>query len=81
MVAQWGVPGLQAAVAVATFLRPRRGGRPKALVRRRIAMKLKIRRSKTKRLKKVGFRTRSKTRGGRKVIKRKIRRSGKFRVG
>ncbi|MEY4830222.1 MAG: Ribosomal protein [Planctomycetota bacterium] len=44
-------------------------------------MKLKIRRSKTKRLKKVGFRTRSKTRGGRKVIKRKIRRAGKFRVG
>ena len=31
-------------------------------------MKLKIRRSKVKRLKKVGFRTRSKTAGGRKVI-------------
>jgi ribosomal protein L34 len=45
------------------------------------AMKLKVRRSKTKRLKKVGFRTRSKTTGGRKVIKRKIKRSGKFRVG
>ena len=45
------------------------------------AMKLKIRRSKVKRLKKVGFRTRSKTAGGRKVIKRKIKRSGKFRVG
>ena len=44
-------------------------------------MKLHIRRSKTKRLKKVGYRTRSKTRGGRKVIKRKIKRSGKFRVG
>ena len=37
--------------------------------------------SKGKRLKKVGFRTRSKTAGGRKVIKRKIKRSGKFRVG
>jgi ribosomal protein L34 len=45
------------------------------------AMKLKVRRSKMKRLKQVGFRTRSKTAGGRKVIKRKIRRSGKFRVG
>ncbi|MBL8749267.1 MAG: 50S ribosomal protein L34 [Planctomycetes bacterium] len=44
-------------------------------------MKLKVRRSKVKRLKKVGFRTRSKTAGGRKVIKRKIKRSGKFRVG
>ncbi len=47
----------------------------------RAAMKLKVRRSKVKRLKKVGFRTRSKTAGGRKVIKRKIKRSGKFRVG
>ena len=47
----------------------------------RAAMKLKVRRSKPKRLKKVGFRTRSKTTGGRKVIKRKIKRSGKFRVG
>jgi len=46
-----------------------------------VLMKLKVRRSKLKRLKKVGFRTRSKTAGGRKVIKRKIRRSGKFRVG
>ena len=36
-------------------------------------MKLKVRRSKTKRLKMVGFRTRSKTAGGRKVIKRKIK--------
>ncbi len=44
-------------------------------------MKLKVRRSKTKRLKMVGFRYRSKTRGGRRVIKRKIKRSGKFRVG
>jgi ribosomal protein L34 len=47
----------------------------------RPVMKLKVRRSKAKRLKKVGFRTRSKTTGGRKVIKRKIKRSGKFRVG
>jgi len=46
-----------------------------------VPMKLKVRRSKLKRLKKVGFRTRSKTTGGRKVIKRKIKRSGKFRVG
>jgi ribosomal protein L34 len=46
-----------------------------------VLMKLKVRRSKSKRLKLVGFRTRSKTAGGRKVIKRKIKRSGKFRVG
>jgi ribosomal protein L34 len=44
-------------------------------------MKLKVRNSSLKRKKKVGYRTRSKTKGGRKVIKRKIRRSGKFRVG
>lgn len=44
-------------------------------------MKLKIRRSNAKRAKKVGFRTRSKTPGGRRIIKRKIKRSGKFRVG
>jgi ribosomal protein L34 len=44
-------------------------------------MKIKVRRSNLKRAKKVGFRTRSKTTGGRKVIKRKRRRSGKFRVG
>jgi ribosomal protein L34 len=68
----------------ATLLAPHRarlrtirsGARPQ-----RLAMKLKVRRSKLKRLKKVGFRTRSKTTGGRKVIKRKIKRSGKFRVG
>jgi ribosomal protein L34 len=44
-------------------------------------MKLRIRRSNLKRAKKVGFRTRSKTVGGRKIIKRKRKRSGKFRVG
>lgn len=44
-------------------------------------MKLKIRRSNRKRSRKVGFRTRSKTVGGRKIIKRKRRRSGGFRVG
>ena len=44
-------------------------------------MKLKVSNSKAKRAKKVGFRTRSKTVGGRKVIKRKLKRSGKFRVG
>jgi large subunit ribosomal protein L34 len=45
-------------------------------------MKVNVRRSKLKRKKKVGFRTRSKTAGGRKVIKRKRRVSkGKFRVG
>ena len=44
-------------------------------------MKLKVTNSKSKRLKKVGFRTRSKTAAGRKIIKRKIARSGKFRVG
>jgi ribosomal protein L34 len=44
-------------------------------------MKLKVRRSNLKRAKKVGFRTRSKTAGGRKVIRRKRARAGKFRVG
>ncbi len=44
-------------------------------------MKVKIRRSKLKRLKKVGFLTRMKTKGGRKIVKRKIKKSGKFRVG
>ncbi|MDP6929461.1 MAG: 50S ribosomal protein L34 [Planctomycetota bacterium] len=44
-------------------------------------MKIKIRRSNRKRAKKVGFRSRSKTVGGRKIIKRKRRKSGKFRVG
>lgn len=44
-------------------------------------MKVNIRRSKKKREKKVGFRTRSKTSGGRKVIRRKRQKSGKFRVG
>ena len=45
-------------------------------------MKLKVRRSNTKRAKKVGFRTRSKTANGRKIIKRKRKKSGGyFRVG
>lgn len=44
-------------------------------------MKLKIRRSNLKRARKVGFRSRSKTVGGRKIIKRKRARSGRFRVG
>jgi ribosomal protein L34 len=45
-------------------------------------MKLHVRRSNLKRKKKVGFRTRSKTAGGRKVIKRKRKKSGGyFRVG
>jgi len=44
-------------------------------------MKLKIRRSNLKRARKVGFRSRSKTPGGRKIIKRKRARSGRFRVG
>lgn len=39
-------------------------------------MKLKIRNSKLKRAKKVGFRTRMKTRGGRAIIRRR-RRLGK----
>ena len=42
-------------------------------------MKIKIRRSNTKRRKKVGFRTRSKTPGGRKIIKRRRKKSGTFR--
>jgi len=44
-------------------------------------MKLRVRRSSLKRKKKVGFRARSKTVGGRKIIKRKLKRAGKFRVG
>lgn len=45
-------------------------------------MKLKVRNSNKKRAKKVGFRSRSKTAAGRKIIKRKRRRSGgKYRVG
>lgn len=36
-------------------------------------MKLNIRNSKSKRAKKVGFRTRMKTKGGRKVLSRKRR--------
>ena len=43
--------------------------------------KKNIRRSKAKRQKLVGFRTRSKTPGGRAVIRRKRHKSGKFRVG
>lgn len=45
-------------------------------------MKLRVRRSNAKRAKKVGFRARSKTPGGRKIIKRKRKKSGgRFRVG
>lgn len=44
-------------------------------------MKVRVRKSNSKRAKLVGFRTRSKTVGGRNIIKRKIQRSGKFRVG
>jgi ribosomal protein L34 len=44
-------------------------------------MKTNIRRSNKKRAKKVGFRTRSKTVGGRRIIRRKRQKSGKFRVG
>lgn len=45
-------------------------------------MKLHIRRSKAKHKKRTGFRTRSKTAGGRKIIKRKRKRSkGFFKVG
>ena len=75
-------PRLTALLPFATVLAPpcERGAIP-APFGERAAMKLKVRRSKAKRLKKVGFRTRSKTTGGRKVIKRKIKRSGKFRVG
>ena len=43
-------------------------------------MKLKIRRSNLKRARKVGFRTRSKTASGRKIIKRRRKKCGKFRV-
>ncbi len=42
-------------------------------------MKIKIRKSGSKARKMNGFRTRSKTHGGRNVIKRRIRRSGAFR--
>ena len=41
-------------------------------------MKLKIRNSNRKRARKVGFRARSKTVGGRKIIKRKRKRSGGY---
>ncbi len=45
-------------------------------------MKIKTRRSNAKRAKKVGFRSRSKTPGGRRIIKRKRKRTGGyFRVG
>ena len=45
-------------------------------------MKLKVRNSNRKRARKVGFRSRSKTAGGRKIIKRKRKKSGGyFRVG
>jgi len=45
-------------------------------------MKLKIRNSNRKRARKVGFRTRSKTAAGRKIIKNKRKRSGGYyRVG
>ena len=45
-------------------------------------MKLKVRRSNRKRARKVGFRTRSKTASGRKIIKNKRKKSGGFyRVG
>ena len=44
-------------------------------------MKVRPRKSNTKRMRMVGFRARKKTPGGRNVIKRKIRRSGSFRVG
>jgi ribosomal protein L34 len=43
-------------------------------------MKIKRRNSNTKRAKKVGFRTRSKTVGGRKIIKRRRKKCGKFRI-
>ena len=39
-------------------------------------MKIKLRNSKTKRLRKIGFRTRQKTVGGRKVNKRQRARRG-----
>ncbi|MBI3817646.1 MAG: 50S ribosomal protein L34 [Planctomycetes bacterium] len=44
-------------------------------------MKTNTRLSNKKRAKKVGFRTRSKTVGGRRIIRRKRAKSGKFRVG
>ena len=45
-------------------------------------MKLKVRRSNRKRARKVGFRARSKTPGGRKIIKRKRKKTGGYyRVG
>ncbi len=43
-------------------------------------MKVKIRNSARKRSKMVGFRTRSKTVGGRRIIKRRIKKQGTFRV-
>lgn len=43
-------------------------------------MKVRIRKSNRKR-RKYGFRSRSKTKGGRAIIKRKRRKKGKFAVG
>ncbi|MEQ8767036.1 MAG: 50S ribosomal protein L34 [Planctomycetota bacterium] len=44
-------------------------------------MKVKRRNSKLKRRKMTGFRYRKKTKGGRKIIKRRIAEKGKFVVG
>jgi ribosomal protein L34 len=44
-------------------------------------MKINVRQSNRKRARKVGFRTRTKTVGGRRIIRRKRQKSGKFRVG
>lgn len=41
-------------------------------------MKIKTRKSTTKARKMSGFRTRMKTHGGRSVVKRRIRKTGKF---
>lgn len=43
-------------------------------------MKLRIRRSNVKRARKVGFRSRSKTASGRKIIKRRRAKCGRFRL-
>ena len=58
-----------------------RGGTPVAGIFRQleVLMKVRIRRSNTKRRRALGFLARSKTKGGRKIIKRQRKRYGAYR--
>ena len=66
--------GLDLAAPVATLLRSLPGECPSGAD----PMKIKIRNSKTKKQKQHGFRTRQKTKGGRKTNKRQRARHGSF---